>query len=315
MDGKLKISAVICTHNGGKYLNRAIESLIDQSLPKELYEIIVVDNRSTDNTKAIVESLFGKAQNLRYCYESRIGLSHARNRGIEEAKGEIIVYMDDDAYACRDFLLKYVEAYENVSPKPDAAGGKILLDWEVPKPAWFPDSMQRCLTYIDYSQEPRFLDFRKYEYPFGANMSFLKETLIRLGGFDVNLGRVGKRLLSNEEKELFFKMHERGLKVYYLPEAGVHHAVTKQRVSKDFLFKRQYWQGISDVVWYYTHASKSDHRGKALYYFKMLRERLWKLISPNKLTEGEKVKLGCELRYYLGCFVQEVRFSITGARP
>lgn len=306
----IKISAIVCTHNGSKYLKRAIDSLIDQSLTKENYEILIIDNNSTDNTKDIAVSLLERGKNIRYIFEPKLGLSHARNRGIKEARGEVIVYMDDDAYACNDFLLKHAEAYENTLPKPTAVGGKILLDWEVPRPDWFPDSMQRSLTYINYSPEPRFLDFQKYEYPFGANMSFLKEKLIESGGFDVNLGRVGKNLLSNEEKELFSKIHEKGLKVYYIPEAFVHHAVTKQRVSKEFLFKRQYWQGISDVVWYHTHPSRAEQRGKYLYYLKMVNQRLVKLFFSKNLMESEKVRLGCELRYYAGCLIQELKFTL-----
>ncbi len=303
-----KISAIVCTHNGSKYLKRAIESLIDQSLPKDDYEIIVVDNRSTDSTKEIAQSLKSEAGNLRYFYEEKLGLSHARNRGTGEARGGIVAFLDDDAYAGREWLELYVDAFEKTTPRPVASGGKIILDWEVPRPAWLAESMQRCLTYINYSKEPRFLDFQKSEYPFGANMAFSKKGLVELGGFATNLGRVGKRLLSNEEKELFSRIHEKGFKVYYVPEASVHHAVTKQRASKEFFFKRHYWQGISDVVWFYTHESKAGERGKALFYFKNLIGHMMKLFM-GRADETKKVELGCRVRYYLGCLVQELRFS------
>ena len=84
----ISISAIICTYNGGRYLKRAIESLASQSLSRKDYEIIVVDNCSTDSTKEIVGSLLNNVENLRYCYEPEIGLSHARNRGIQESMGE-----------------------------------------------------------------------------------------------------------------------------------------------------------------------------------------------------------------------------------
>jgi len=83
----ISISAIICTYNGGRYLKRAIESLASQSLSRKDYEIIVVDNCSTDSTKEIVGSLLNNVENLRYCYEPEIGLSHARNRGIQESMG------------------------------------------------------------------------------------------------------------------------------------------------------------------------------------------------------------------------------------
>ena len=222
----------------------------------------------------------------------------------------IVAFLDDDAYACKDWLLKYVEAYEKITPKPVAIGGKILLDWEVHKPDWFPDSMQRSLTYINYSPQPQFLDFSKYEYPFGANMSFLKKKLIELGGFDTNLGRVGKRLLSNEEKELFFKIYEKGYKVYYIPEAYVYHTVSKERVSKKFLYKRQYWQGISDVIWYRNHLSKFGDESKISLYLRNLIDNL-KMLCFRNLDESKKIELDCCVRYYLGCLVQELKYMLN----
>ncbi|MEE8471432.1 MAG: glycosyltransferase family A protein [Dehalococcoidia bacterium] len=92
----IRVSAIICTHNRSDYLRQAIQSLADQTLPTEQYEVIVVDNGSTDNTRAVVEG-FDHIANLRYVYEPILGLSQARNTGWQNARGEYIAFMDDDA--------------------------------------------------------------------------------------------------------------------------------------------------------------------------------------------------------------------------
>ena len=94
----VQISAVVCTHNRAAYLRKALQSLVDQTMAQELYEIIVVDNASTDGTKQVVSEYSG-ASNLRCLYEPVIGLSRARNTGWGNARGEYVAYLDDDAVA------------------------------------------------------------------------------------------------------------------------------------------------------------------------------------------------------------------------
>lgn len=160
----VQISVLICTHNRTKYLSRAIESVVNQSLSRELYEIIVVDNCSTDNTKEVVTDYVSNGQNLRYFYEPSLGLSHARNRAIQESRSDYLVFLDDDAVADPALLQLYLEAFKNVKPTPACIAGKILLTYEAPKPDWYPQNrgFERCLTYVDYGDADRFLDFSKY---------------------------------------------------------------------------------------------------------------------------------------------------------
>ena len=233
-----------------KTIEQAINSLIDQTLSKNKFEILVIDNASTDHTKEIVSSLQTTNSNLRYIYEDRLGLSNARNRGISEAKAELVAFLDDDARACPEWLALYLEAFESIEPGISAAGGKINLEYEVTPPRWLSNStMKRCLSYIDYSNEARLLDFAKLEYPFGANMVFRKKKLTEYGGFDPNLGRIGSCLLSNEEKALFAKLHQEKESVYYVPNASIVHLVPKSRLTMKFFVTRQYWQGRADFLW------------------------------------------------------------------
>src|SRR3989337_3554689 len=104
------ISAIICTHNRVEYLTKAIQSLVDQNIPKSKYEIIVVDNCSTDSTREVVEK-FSSKSNIRYIYEPTLGANKARNTGWRNARGKYIAYLDDDAIASPVWLCRILQGF------------------------------------------------------------------------------------------------------------------------------------------------------------------------------------------------------------
>lgn len=241
----IKISVVICTHNRMDVLTSAIESIINQTLDHSLYEIIVVDNASTDDTKKVC-GRFTTIKNFRYVFESESGLSVARNAGTRTALGKYVAFIDDDAVASPQWLELILKGFETVRPVPDSVGGKIFPRWESPKPEWFPDVKGTYFTILDYGDVPKFL--RYPDILFGTNMTYRKSVLMDLGGFKSDVGRKKKRLLSGEEADIYKKFSDRGLLVYYQPEASVHHLVPKERISKRWLCKRHYWQARSEVL-------------------------------------------------------------------
>lgn len=243
----IRISAIICTHNRAGYLRKAIRSLVFQSLDEELYEILVVDNASTDDTRHIVHNEFSGVSNLRYLYEPVLGLSQARNTGWRGAEGEYVAYLDDDAVASPVWLERILEVFDTVSPKPGCVGGKIEPIWEAPRPIWLSDSMLPVLTVLDLSDKPTFLSD---QIPSGANISFAKVVLMELGGFSVALGRKGNQLLSNEEVLLMRKMKDKGFLCFYHPEIKVRHHIPASRLTERWFLDRYYWQGISDAAVY-----------------------------------------------------------------
>src|ERR1043165_9240448 len=131
------VSVVICTYNRSKRLNLALESLA-QAMPLPAWdsELIVIDNGSTDQTRAVVkESGHLLGRRLRYVFEPKQGLSHGRNRGIQEARGDIILFTDDDVTVERHWLVRMKEAFDRFGSL--AVGGKVVPVWAGPKPAWF----------------------------------------------------------------------------------------------------------------------------------------------------------------------------------
>lgn len=242
----IKVSAVICTLNRADYLRKALQSLVDQTLNVNHYEILVIDNCSTDGTKQIVTEEFSHVPNLRYCYEAKLGLSQARNTGWKQAQGEYIAYLDDDAVASAQWLEKILESFTAVTPQPGVVGGKVEPIWEAERPAWLSDKFLAYLSLIDLSDHPRFLNSN--EILVGANIAFPKLLLENLGGFAAKLGRTGNSLLSCEEVALIEQIAERGLQRFYHPDASVGHHVHASRISANWFRKRFFWQGVSDAI-------------------------------------------------------------------
>jgi glycosyltransferase involved in cell wall biosynthesis len=249
----LTFSVVVCTHNRAHYLPDLIVSLRAQDFPAGDFEIIIVDNASIDGTAALVKQLQAESDPpIRYVYEPLLGANRARNTGAKAAKGEIVIYIDDDALAETDWLQCLARAYQEVPHDVVCVGGRVELLWENGnRPSWL-----ACELEGYYSSTARLGQAARCltdnEYPVGANMSIRRDSLLGLGGFHPLLDRVGENLLSNVEAGLCAEIRNAGLRVYFEPSACVWHRVPTGRTTKRWLLRRTFWQGISDavVVWY-----------------------------------------------------------------
>lgn len=240
------ISAVICTHNRADYLPKAIQSLAVQSLGKTRYEICVVDNGSTDMTRVLVESLQKEVTNLRYLSEPRLGLNVARNAGWKAAQGQYVAYLDDDAVASENWLAEIVRVFTSVTPAPGCVGGKVELIWERQRPSWLDENMASALAQVSRGDSARWLTLGHWIV--GCNFAFPKQILMKHGGFDDRMDRKGKCLLSNGDLLIQRRLQEEGEGVYYSPNMLVQHHVPISRVTRNWFWKRYYWQGVSDAV-------------------------------------------------------------------
>ncbi|NEQ98583.1 MAG: glycosyltransferase family 2 protein [Cyanothece sp. SIO2G6] len=240
-----QISAIICTHNRDNYLGAAIDSLLEQDFPG-VYEVIVVDNASTDHTQAVTQARLPHAC-LRYVYEPMVGLSVARNRGAAEAVAPILAYLDDDAEATPHWLRSLYHAYQT-HEQVAIAGGRVSLIWPdgTTHPNWISDQLAGNLGLYNLGDRFQFIDSPGLT-PRGLNYSLRREFLDQIGGFDVNLGRVGKRLLSNEELHMTQQALQTGWQVAYVPDALVAHNVAPERLNPSWFLNRSWWQGISEA--------------------------------------------------------------------
>ena len=228
------ISIIICTYNREKYIRPLLESIAKNDYPTTDYEIVLVDNNCTDNTRGVYEQ-FATANpmvTLRYVVEPEQGLSAARNRGIKEAKGDIIIYVDDDALVDTDYIRQYAEHFATY-PETMAAGGPIEPLYETKEPSWMSPYTKALLTaWMNYGNQVR--EYPNGRYPGGGNAAYRKEVFERVGLFNTELGRKGNLLLASEEKDIFDKMKALGMKVLYLPTPVLHHCIPQTKLEEDY---------------------------------------------------------------------------------
>ncbi len=236
------VSIIICTHQRERYddLVEAIDSIKIQSY-KNL-EIVVVVDGNKELYQNLIENRI-KVDKIKL-NEENMGLSESRNRGIKEAKGEIIAFFDDDSVADENWLKELVRMYEG--REAIAVGGKLIPKWLAKKPEFLPEEYYWLIgaTHKGFSEE-----VTEVRNTFGSNLSFKSDVIRSLDGFKGEMGVKGKGLLQGEETELCERMGERfGKGVIYNPNAVVYHKVFPDRLKMRFFLRRAFWQGYSKGV-------------------------------------------------------------------
>lgn len=239
----MRVTVVICTYQRAASLRQTLLSIVDQARESGA-EIIVVDNASSDDTAAVVNTFAG----VRYVREEQLGLCHARNRGWREANAPVVVFLDDDAVAAPDWIAAVEDAFADGNPAVGCVGGAVLPDWEVPAPGWLSPRVALGLTIIDWPGGRRRLTDLSAEWLAGANLACRVAALEAVGGFHPWLGRQGTRLLSSEEVFLQKRLMQSGFACVYEPAMRVHHDVPAARISHAWFRRRYFWQGVSDAV-------------------------------------------------------------------
>lgn len=240
------LSVILCTYNRDKYIYNVLKSLAENTLKPDQYEIVLVDNNCTDNTHAECDRFVRDFPDvtLRYFVETNQGLSHARNRGIKESKGEILVYVDDDALVNKEYLQTYADFFERHS-EIDAAGGPIIPKYETEEPAWMSHFTKALITGYKYLGDKE-KEFPKNDYPGGGNAAYRASVFEKVGLFNVELGRKGDSLVGAEEKDIFDKMTTLGMRFYYLPTTILYHLIPEKKLSKDYFDRLTYSIGKSE---------------------------------------------------------------------
>lgn len=241
----MKLSVIICTYNRGKYLNELFESLVNQDIVKNKFEIIIINNNSSDNTEDVCSAFLksNKDFNVSYYSETHQGLSHARNRGINESTGNILIFIDDDAVAFPDYLSEIFKFFEN-QPEIYAGGGKILPKYENKRPRWMSSFLEPVVSVLDMGTQIK--EFKNNKYPIGANMFMRKEVFENAGNFNTKLGRTGTKLIGGEEKDLFLRLKQKKYKIYYAPNCIVYHVIPDSRLRISFIRKLALGIGMSE---------------------------------------------------------------------
>jgi glycosyltransferase involved in cell wall biosynthesis len=230
----IKLSLIIATYNRAERLERALGSLSAQTLPAELWEVVVVNNNSSDDT-LVRFARFVAAHpelNAHIFTETRQGVSHARNRAIIESRGEYIAVIDDDETVNAGFLKEYYDFFE-AYPHAAAAGGRIRPQYEVAPPKWLsPRTIRPIVGTIDLGD--KIIPFSHGRFFGGGNMGLRRTAIDKYGVFDPALGRTGTSLMAGEEKELFYRLKDAGEQIYYLPNAIINHIIPPERLTREY---------------------------------------------------------------------------------
>ena len=241
----IRLSLIIATYNRAEQLMVTLSSVAEQSADSALWECIVVDNNSKDDTRQRVTAFKESYShlNIEYVHEPIQGLSAARNAGGERAHGDIVAFIDDDERIVAEFVEAYIELFDNYGDAM-AAGGKIIAEYPTGRPTWMSRYTEQPIANpMDFGKEIRL--FPKGRIPGGGNMAMRREVFTTIGLFNTSLGRTGKRLIGGEESDLFERMQSAGMRCYYVPRAVMYHIIPQEKLSDTYLERLAYNIGIS----------------------------------------------------------------------
>jgi glucosyl-dolichyl phosphate glucuronosyltransferase len=223
MNTKDYISTIaICTYNRSNFLQKCLESIFKSEKAGQ-FEILVIDNNSTDNTYSIVKKFQNNDQNLKYFFEEKTGLSNARNKAIEKANSELIAFLDDDCFITDTYLDRIQWLVENLDF--DCVGGMYLPWYYVQKPKWINDDFgkMKSLNIV--------LSKVEKDYVAGGNMLFKKKVFNKVGFFPVEFGMNGNLTAYGEEDYIQEKIRKVGGSIYFDPELIVFHTVQNYKLN------------------------------------------------------------------------------------
>lgn len=229
-----EVSVVVATYNRCEILPGTLESLINQE-GTTAYEVIVVDNNSTDDTRNVIAKLREKPgyEKLTYIFEEKQGVSHARNTGIAAARASILAFTDDDIRPANNWVSSVNEAFKKF-PEADCIGGKVLPHPETKFPEWLTDKHWTPLALLDLGDEPLKLNVHSGAGLVAANLAVRASVFKDVGLFRPELQRVKDSVGSMEDHEFQLRMSAAKKRLMYVPELIVYAHVIEERLSKAY---------------------------------------------------------------------------------
>lgn len=233
---QLDISVVVTTYNRCDLLSAAVKNLLSQEAAGLRYEVIIVDNNSTDETRQIVESFIRRGHsNLRYVFEPRQGISHGRNAGVTSARAPIIAFTDDDVRVSKNWLASIKRAIDEHS-EVDFVGGKILPDWPHEPPSWLTRDHWWPLALLDRGDNAFYVNAANPMVLPTANAAFRRDVFSRVGLFS-------EEFSGREDAELILRLWREGRQGLYEPAITVTADVQPTRMTKGYHHRWNYTTG------------------------------------------------------------------------
>lgn len=290
-------TVALCTHNHEVRLRRTLKALAELVPPASPWELLIVDNASTDGTAQLVTAPEWRTpgMTIRTVRENKLGLSNARNRAIEETTSEYIIFIDDDETPDPNWL----NAYERVilQTRPDALGGRIEVTFEDGnRPVWLQDELLGFLGRLDYGDAA--FRLTRLDTPiFGGNFAFRREIFRRIGTFDTALGRRGAANTGGEDTEIYRRLIASACTVWWVPDAVIRHRIQVNKLRRSYFLDLHFSQGRTEGMRKRGRASRLPPA--------YLAPQLWRAAKSAlaaRVRHGSNVSLRKEMNvaYFLG---------------
>lgn len=243
----MKLNVIIPTYNRAASLKKTLLSLVNAALPENFsVAVTVVDNNSSDETRAVVEELkpaFQKIE-LEYLFEARQGKSYALNTGIKRADGDLLSGVDDDVQVANDWYVELEKIFRTRWNEIDFVGGKMLPVWESEPPRWVEPLKDGVIGWRDYGDA---------EWQYGADTPILtgghsvfkREVFAGVGLLVHGIGPAGKNLMVCDDDIIYDKLLSAGKRGVYCPQLIVYHFVPAYRLSKSYYRQWCFAAGVS----------------------------------------------------------------------
>ena len=255
-----RVSIVLTTYNRASSMEMALKSLQAQDYPS--FEIVVVDNNSTDHTAEVVQRIAADDPRVRYLLQPTPGVGPARNLGCQESQAELIAFLDDDEIAPPEWVSRLVSA--QVKNGASGVGGPYEPMWVTSPPCWLLHSrcMQETLSFMDFGSVPR-----QVEWLLGGNALYTRKALAEVGYFGSVPGRTGlKQVRGGGDMAAGMRLSKAGHRLWFEPSAKVYHTVPPERMRLKYILRRAFWAGYDDVAigqeWHLcSKAARATRRG------------------------------------------------------
>jgi glycosyltransferase involved in cell wall biosynthesis len=275
-----RLTVAIPTHNRAATLRETLLSIAALDLGSEIdADCVVVDNHSTDDTPAVVDAIARQvALPIRRVFEPRLGSSFARNRGVDEARGDFVFFIDDDAIADRDWARELLAAI--AQRNLDVACGAVLPRWPYPPPRWLgPRLYVKLAVHVEAALAASDRAMERLDNYFSANVGFRRDAFERFGRFREDLGVQGGNPMSGEDTELFARIIARGGAVGFAPRARVHHVIGPERMTRAYLRRKSFAFGVGSA---YAGGRSHNHLDK-------LARNAWRMVLAAARGDAEGV--------------------------